>query len=471
MSQLFKTLAKQNNQVGEVRLVKSFLITVVGLGNAQVRARVLFDNGAIGMVRSFSGDETIVYLLSSDDDTITVGQQAVIQSDDMTIHPSTKLKGRVVDPLLRPLDDGPEIVAKSSQQIFGEAPRFDQRLLLDQQLETGVTIIDTLFPIVMGQRIALMGDPKSGKTTFAAQLAIHQAKFGRTVVFVLIAKRRTDVERLIGILTRAGTMDKVVLVVADSFAALPMAYLAPYSGCSVAEYFWQHGEDVVIIYDDLTNHAKIYREMSLLEGASPGRESYPGDMFYRHSSLLERAGRLASNQRTLTALPIITIANNDITSFLSTSIISITDGQLVFDTEEMQRGAAPPINTGISVSRVGGRAQQMLQKQMAQDIFKALADYRQASQFSHFGQELPEHYREALRLGERLQQMFNQEPNEFFSLAEQQIILKTAFLAGESSLDIPEIKRRVRATMDAALATQTHEDMANELIKMQRGKK
>lgn len=469
MSQLYNRLVSEGKATGEVIAMNEFIVTVRGLDGVRIDSQVLFDSAAIGIVRAVHEDLVTVDLLTSED--VSVGSEVVAYREELVIHPSKSLLGRVVDPLLRPLDDGPSIMSRDVQPVFGEAPSFSERMLINQQLETGVTIIDTLFPIVMGQRIAIMGDPKSGKTTFAAQLAINQARLGRLVIIVLIAKRKTDIEQLIDKLERSKAIKHTVIVVADSFAALPLAFLAPYSGCAIAEYFWHSGSDVVIIYDDLSSHAKIYREMALMGNTSPGRESYPGDLFYRHSSLLERAGRLTINQNSLTALPIVAIANNDITGYLSTAIISITDGQIVFDTEEMQKGSTPPVNTGLSVSRVGGRAQETLQKDLAQDIFKSLALYRQASQFAHFGQELPDQYRDALRLGERLRLLFNQEPDEFYSLPEQQIMLKTAFLAGDRELDIPEIKKNVSKIMDESLASETHEAIAEKLVKHQRGKK
>ena len=469
MSQLYQKLVSDGKPTSEVISLNEYIVTVRGLDGVCIDSQVLFESGALGIVRSVHEDLVTIDLLTSEG--VMVGSEVVAYREELVIHPSKNLLGRVVDPLLRPLDDGPSILSREAQPVFGEAPTFAERLLINQQLETGVTIIDTLFPIVMGQRIAIMGDPKSGKTSFAAQLAINQARLGRLVVIVLIAKRKTDIEQLVDDLERSKAINHTVIVVADSFAALPLAFLAPYSGCAIAEYFWHRGSDVVIIYDDLSSHAKIYREMALMGNTSPGRESYPGDMFYRHSSLLERAGRLKSNQNSLTALPIVTIANNDITGYLSTAIISITDGQIIFDTEEMQKGANPPVNTGLSVSRVGGRAQESLQKELAQEIFKSLALYRQASQFAHFGQELPDQYRDALRLGERLRMLFNQQPDEFYSLPEQQIMLKTAFLAGDKELDIQDIKKNVRKTMNESLASETHEIIAEKMVKNQRGKK
>lgn len=466
MSQLYSRLVAEGQPTGEVVAVNRFIMTVSGCPGIMLGSQVVTESGSYGMVRAINDDLVTVDLFSAE--AAEIGSGVVMYRPELVIHPSKSLLGRVVDPLLHALDDGPSILSKNEYQVFAKAPAFADRALLNRQLETGVTVVDTLFPIVMGQRIAIMGDAKSGKTSFAAQVAVNQARMGRVVIFVLIAKRKTDTEQLIDYLEHAGAMKNTVLVVADSLAALPLAFLAPYSGAAVAEYFWQHDNDVVIIYDDLSSHAKIYREMALLGDASPGRESYPGDMFHRHSSLLERAGKVQGTERSLTALPIMTTSNNDITSFLSTSLISITDGQLVFDVEEMQKGSTPPINIGLSVSRVGGRAQEALQKAMAQEIFVTLGAYRQASEFAHFGQELPDQYRSALRLGERIKMFFNQAPNEFYSLPEQQIMLKAAFLAGNAELDMPAIKSSVKDIVDSSLASETHEDLALKLVKKHR---
>lgn len=462
MSQLFNRLVAANMPVGEIVAANRFILTVTGMPGIMLGSQVVTEDGNLGFVRSIADELVTVDLLTSEN--AVVGSGIVMYKPELTIAPSRSLLGRVVDPLLKGLDGGSPILSKESYPVFAPAPTFAERVMLNQQLETGVTVVDTLFPIVMGQRIAIMGDAKSGKTSFAAQAAVNQARLGRIVVFVLIAKRKTDVEQLVDYLETNGTLKNTVIVVADSLAALPLAFLAPYAGAAVAEYFWHNDSDVVIIYDDLASHAKIYREMSLLGDASPGRESYPGDMFYRHSSLLERAGKLKVNQRSLSALPIMTTSNNDITSHLSTSLISITDGQIIFDTEEMQKGSTPPVNVGLSVSRVGGRAQESMQKAMAQDIFTTLASYRQASEFAHFGQELPDQYRQALRLGDRIRTFFNQAPNEFFTLPEQQVMLKTAFLAGDKMLDMPAVKKAVRKTVNSALASETHSDLAQKMV-------
>ncbi len=468
MSQAFERHVQSGSPVGTVQLAQRFIVEVVDLPNASVGAVVMTRTEQLGLVRSVSESVVVVDMLTTEN--ITVGEEVVVMATELTIRPNQSLLGRIVDPLLRVLDDKAPILSDHEQPVFAPAPAFNERALLNRQLETGVTIVDTLFPIVLGQRIAIMGDAKSGKTSFAAQLSVNQARLGRIAIFVLIAKRKTDVEQLVEYLKSHKVMNNCIIVVADSLAALPLNFLAPYCGCAIGEYFWQQGRDVIMIYDDLANHAKVYREMALLGDVAPGRESYPGDMFYRHSSLLERAGKLARNEATLTALPIMTTANNDITSHLSTSLISITDGQLVFDTEELQRGSEPPISVGLSVSRVGGRAQESLQKNLAQDIFRSLAAYRQASEFARFGQELPDQYRNALLLGDRVRTFFNQSQNEFFSLPEQQIMLKAAFLASEREIDMQAIKKEVKQTVDSALASQTHEDLAQKLVDKHGGK-
>lgn len=462
MSQLYSRLIAKGNTTGEVVDSNRFLITVAGLFGARLGSEVVFSTGVVGIVTAIHDDIVTINTINSE--SVAIGTQVVIYRDELVIHPSEALLGRVVDPLLNPLDGGVPLLSRESRPVFTPAPAFSERLLLDQQLETGVTVVDTLFPIVMGQRIALMGDPKSGKTSFALQAATHQALQGKIVVLVLIAKRQTEIEQIITSLRTTGALKNVVILVADSFSPLPLTYLAPYSGCTVAEYFWHSGRDTIIIYDDLLNHAKVYREMSLIAKAPPGRESYPGDMFYRHSSLLERAGRLKVNGATLTALPLMTTSNNDITSYLSTNIISITDGQLVFDTEELQRGIMPPVHTGLSVSRVGGRAQTGLQKDLAQDIFRALAAYRQSSQFSHFGQDLPEQYRVALRLGDRIRLAFNQTPTEFFTLQEQQVILKAIFMADEQGIDISRVKAAAKKLNPSRYQTTSYEDIAKKIL-------
>ena len=291
-----------------------------------------------------------------------------------------------------------------------------------------------------------MGDTKSGKTTFLTQIAINQARKGKIIVYVLIGKRKADIEVMINRFTSAKVKDKIVLVLADVFDSLPVTYLAPYSGCTIAEFFWHSGEDVIIIYDDLSSHAKAYRELSLLMRKNPGREAYPGDMFYVHSSLLERAGKILSNGKTLTSLPVSVTPNDDITGFLSTTLISITDGQIIFDNNIMRQGIKPAINVGISVSRVGGRGQTKTARYIARIVSSYLANYRTTLETSRFVSEQSNEAKATIRIGERIYGIFGQNPNELFTLIEEQIMLQVALGSGDiDNLDIDRLKATVKS--------------------------
>jgi F-type H+-transporting ATPase subunit alpha len=265
------------------------------------------------------------------------------------------------------------------------------------------------------------------------------------VVHVLIAKRKADVDSLIAKLNKTGAMKYCVVIVASVFDSLTQSYLAPYVGATIAEYLWNNGTDCIIIYDDLSNHAKVYRELSLLLKVSPGRASYPGDMFYAHSSLLERAGRLVKNGATLAAIPVILTPNNDITAPLPTAIMSITDGQLIFDTEAFRAGIRPAVSVGLSVSRVGGMGQQKRQKALTAALFKKLAAYRQAAEFSHFGSELAIESRADLELGKKIYEALKQPPDTVLTTNEQDLILGTVMkTAGKVAINIDSLKRKAK---------------------------
>ena len=320
-------------------------------------------------------------------------------------------------------------------------------------------MVDMLFPIVLGQRIAVMGDTKSGKTSFILQVGTNQTETDRIVVYVLIGKRRVEVDSIVESLNKSGAIANSIVVVANVFDSLAQSYIAPYVACAMAEHLWYGGRDVVVIYDDLTSHAKVYREVSLLAHANPGRDSYPGDMFHAHSSLLERAGKLASNDKTLTAIPVVITPGDDITAYLPTSIMSITDGQIIFDLASFRRNVRPAVNAGLSVSRVGGRAQTQSQKELSGALFKKLAEYRQAQEFANFGSDLAAETRQTLELGKQLTDALRQPPSERRTITEQQLTLQTIVLGnGQKPLNVDGLKTQAR---DIAASLQTDEEINN----------
>jgi F-type H+/Na+-transporting ATPase subunit alpha len=437
----FQELVAKGQPTAEVIGVDRCLVRVKGLRDAQVGALVLFENGDQGLVREVT--ETGALILNLHQENMPIGMLAVTISDQLNIPAGDKLIGRVVSALGEPLDGKGEITGTSMQPVFVTAPGISERALLSEQLPTGTAIVDVLFPIVLGQRIGILGDTRSGKTAFLTSLVLNQMGLDRVVVYVLIGKRRVDIDALINKLNESGAIKHSIVVVASVFDSIAQSYVAPYTACAMAEHLWQQGRDTIIIYDDLTSHAKIYRELSLLAQANPGRDSYPGDMFYAHSSLLERAGKLASNQKTLTAIPVVLTPNDDITAYMPTSIMSITDGQIIFDLTSFRQGIRPAVNAGLSVSRVGGRAQNVSLKKLGGTIFKRLAAYRQAAEFSHFGSELALESQADFELGKRIYDAFKQTPDERYTIVEQQLILQSVLsTGGKVKINVESLKKQ-----------------------------
>lgn len=441
---LFEDLVNRGNPVGEIIGIDSFLVKVRGLQPTNVHALIRFEDGSRGYVHHVYEDYVIVMKLGVTQ--LRVGMVCVIQHDQLLTKVGKNFIGRVINIFGDPIDGKGPIQPDGTWDVFHNAPMLYERQLLDTQLETGITVLDIMFSLVRGQRMAVLGDGKVGKTAMTTQIAINQKNTDITVIYVLIAKRQRDVAQLVDRLEKNGALNKAIIIVSNMFESLVVTYLTPYIGAAHGEYFWQQcGMDTLVIYDDLTSHAQAYREISLIAGVSPGRDSYPGDMFYTHSSLVERAGRLDSNHATQTILPIVYAPAGDITAYLPTNVMSMTDGQWILDMAVFKDTMRPAISTGLSVTRVGGVGQNKRQKSLAAALNKTLAGYRQAEEYAHFGTELSPEAQRDYDTGKALFQLMNQAIGEGYSLMDQQFLLDLILNAksGEK-IDIAKMKQLVK---------------------------
>jgi F-type H+-transporting ATPase subunit alpha len=420
----FKQLVDAGKQVGEVIGVDKFLVKARGLQPINVHAVVLFEDGSKGYVHHVYEDYVMLLHLGSK--PVGIGMIVVVQHSKLVTRVGKGYIGRVISVLGEPLDGKGEITPDGTWPIFHQAPLLYERELLDTALETGVTTLDVMFSIVRGQRMALLGDGKSGKSSLATQIAINQRSTDITTIYVLIGKRRADLIELIDRLEKNNAMDKTIVVVSTMFESLAINYLAPYVGASLGEYLWQHHNmDTLVVYDDLTSHAMAYREISLLAGVSPGRDSYPGDMFYTHSQLVERAGKLNRNHASQTIIPLIYAPAGDITAYLPTNVMSMTDGQWILDMAIFREVMRPAINTGMSVTRVGGVGHNKRQKALTVQTCQSAG--RHTSKLKNtftLVRSFPPKQLTTIKEAKTSLNLFNQIIGETYNLMDQQILLR-----------------------------------------------
>ena len=444
----FTKIVNSGQPTAEVIALSDFVVSISLLPNASVYSVVLFAGGAQGIVWQMYNDHLDVLLLN--DTPIYANELVILLQDEIRIGVGKQLLGRVINPLGKPLDGKGFTPTTSEAPYFRTAPGFSERAMVEDPLESGVTLVDVLLPLVKGQRMAIMGDSKSGKTSFLLQAAINQARAGQIVVYVLISKSRNELTRLVDQFTEAQVMKDIILVVADTMEPLPVGFLAPLAGCAIGEYFWHNKQDVVVIYDDFSNHAKIYREMALLLDENVGREAYPGDMFHVHSALLERAGKLSATNSTLTAFVAGSTPNNDLTGYESTSLISMSDGQIVFDLNAQHEGIRPAINIELSVSRVGGRSNNIIGQQIATNLLRELGRYKTAQDYTRFADQTSEVSRLEILLGQKIYEALHQQSDEFYTFTQQRLLIE-AVLRSENPeyLDVDKLKKRVKKITSA----------------------
>ena len=402
-------LAVKDKEIGVVNWVGDGIANVDGIDHAFYGEIVVFDSGVKGMVQDVRRDEVGVILFGSDV-TVKEGSKVARTGKMAGVPVGEGFLGRIVDALGSPIDDKGDIQEDGYRPVECEAPGITERKSVSVPMETGLLSIDSMFPIGRGQRELIIGDRQTGKTAIATDTIINQKGKDVICIYVAIGQKASTIAKLVNTLKTAGAMDYTTIVSATAADPAPLQYIAPYAGTAMAEYFMHNGKDVLIIYDDLSKHAVAYRAMSLLLKRPPGREAYPGDVFYLHSRLLERSSRLSpeAGGGSITALPIIETQAGDLSAYIPTNVISITDGQIYLETEMFNSGFRPAINAGLSVSRVGGSAQIKAIKKIAAPIRTELAQYRELASFSQFGSELDADTKEKLAQGERIMEMLKQ---------------------------------------------------------------
>ncbi len=414
----------QQNETGTVLMVGDGIARASGLVNCMAGELLEFEDGSFGMAQNLEENSVSIVLFGSDEN-IGEGQTVKRTGKVVSVPVGEAMIGRVVNALGQPIDGAGPIVTEEFRPIESPAPGICERKSVHEPLQTGIKAIDSMIPIGRGQRELIIGDRQTGKTTIATDTIINQKGKDVICIYVAIGQKRSTVASLVETLSKNGAMDYSIVVAATASEAAPLQFIAPYAGCSMGEYFMNKGKHVLIIYDDLSKHAVAYRSLSLLIRRPPGREAYPGDVFYLHSRLLERAAKLDEEHGggSLTALPVIETQAGVVSAYIPTNVISITDGQIFLETELFHSGVMPAVNPGISVSRVGGNAQIKAMKKVAGTLKLIYSQYRELQSFAQFGSDLDADTKARLDQGARIVEVLKQSQNAPIPVEKQVAIL------------------------------------------------
>ena len=442
----------EQSETGIVILVGDGIAKASGLDQCMAGELVEFPNGSFGMAQNLEEDTVSIVILGSDQG-IKEGDVVKRTGRVVSVPVGEALIGRVVNALGEPIDGKGVIATTEYRPIESPAPGIIDREPVNVPLQTGIKAIDSMIPIGRGQRELIIGDRQTGKTTIVTDTILNQKGKDVICIYVAIGQKRSTVAQIVNNLTIGGAMDYTIVVSATASELAPMQYIAPYAGCTMGEYFMHQGKDVLVVYDDLSKHAVAYRAISLLIRRPPGREAYPGDVFYLHSRLLERAAHLsqANGGGSLTALPIIETQAGDVSAYIPTNVISITDGQIFLETELFNAGIMPAVNPGISVSRVGGAAQIPAMKKVAGTLKLLYSQYRELQSFAQFGSDLDADTKARLALGERIVAVLKQKNNAPVAVEHQVCILFAVingYLKDVAVERIPEFELRLQEFMN-----------------------
>ena len=457
----YDTVCK-DQEVGTVIWVGDGIATVYGIEHAMYGEIVIFENGVKGMVQDIKRDQVGCIIFGKDTE-IKEGTKVTRTKKKAGIPVGDAFLGRIVNALGAPIDGKGEIKADDYRAIEQEAPGIVDRQSVNQPMETGILAIDSMLPIGRGQRELIIGDRQTGKTSIAIDTILNQKGKDVFCIYVAVGQKASTVAKLVNTLKKHGAMDYSIVLSSTASESASLQYIAPYAGTALAEYFMYKGKDVLIVYDDLSKHAVAYRALSLLLERSPGREAYPGDVFYLHSRLLERSSKLSDELGggSITALPIIETQDGDVSAYIPTNVISITDGQIFLESDLFFSGMRPAINVGISVSRVGGAAQTKAMKKAAGTIRIDLAQYREMEVFTQFSSDLDDTTKEQLQYGKGLMELLKQPLCNPMSLAEQVITLVAATNRIFLDVDVKKTKEVQLGMLDFFKAE--HEDIVDEI--------